>query len=85
MNAESSKFSFQDVVWKESSSREISLNPRPTMRTGVLAATVLCKSCGHVWQAGQHGPGCLSPAIGGILLSCPNCRADEALRLSAFE
>jgi hypothetical protein len=76
MQTETDKFIFDNVdhIWRES--EEITTTPRPPMKVGVRSVDVYCKSCGHVWNA-KRGDGSLDNVIGGLLVRCPQCGADE--------
>jgi hypothetical protein len=84
MSTQSQKFTFSDVEWSYTESREISRNPNPPMRTGVQAVTVSCLGCGHAWRAKQYGQGRLRGALGGVIVTCPSCSTDELVDLGAF-
>ena len=77
MPFETEKFHLGDVEWIYRKSREISPNPPQAVRTGVQEVTAACKGCEHVWRARQYGEGKLHGALGGVIITCPECGAEE--------
>ena len=85
MSIESDKFRFDDVEWKYVESNEIgSRHRKPPTKVGVQAVSVTCKACGQIWRARQYGEGRLQATLGGVLVTCPSCDADEHVKGSAF-
>ena len=80
---ESEKFHFHDPKWAYAESQEIGSTQAP-IKVGIDAVSVRCKACGHVWRAGEHGPGRLRPTVQGVIVKCPGCNADEAVSESIF-
>jgi len=76
-----SQFTFSSISHKTATSREIGSNA-PPKRVGVNSATVAC-SCGHTWPA-RSGSG-LDGVLGGILVTCPSCRASELVNGREFD
>ena len=85
MSFETEKFCLSDVEWICSPSREISLNPALPVRTGVRAVTAVCKGCAHVWRARQYGEGKLQSVLGGAIITCLGCGAQEHVSGGKFE
>lgn len=82
MSNQSNGFTFSDVQWINSESKEISQNPRLSIRTGVHSAITLCNACNHEWHATQYD---LLKTFGGINVTCPSCRAAKSMSLQSFE
>lgn len=80
MSYQSEKFTFDNVSYKYTESREIRSDRQRSAprRTGVLSADVTCKSCGESWTARTYGRGAImGGAIGGPIFACPSCNAQE--------
>jgi len=56
MSTETEKFVIDQVEWNDLSTEEIITGKAwrgQSVRAGIHAATVKCKSCGHIWRATQ--------------------------------
>lgn len=82
MSVETEKFVITGVDATYSQSREITADPKPPQRTGIKAATVICKVCEKSWTAHSSGEGSFSTASFNFIFECPNCHAEEVVEKS---
>ena len=82
MTVETEKFVITGVVAAYSQSREITADPKPPQKTGIKAATVICKVCEKSWTAHSSGEGSFSTASFNFIFKCPNCGTDEVVNKS---
>ena len=85
MSNQSNEFTFSDVQWINSVSKEISQNPSLSIRTGVKSATILCNACNNKWHATQYDINNLRNTNGGVNVTCPSCHAEKLMNLESFE
>jgi len=71
----SDQFKFSTISYRTARSREIG-SSAPPQSVGVNSAQ-LDYACGHSWSA-SSGRG-LDGVIGGVLVTCPACRASETI------
>lgn len=74
------KFMIGEVSRLEQGSKEIGSERRYVV--GVRKALIGCLTCSHVWEA-REGNG-LEPAMGAIILKCPECKTTESISPAAF-
>ena len=81
VKTESDKFVVDAVRWAYTESQEITGDrmPREPFRTHVASANVTCKTCSYSWR-GYDGDA-LAAVIGGTRITCPNCGAQEGLKI----
>jgi len=79
LQSQSSAFTFSEVAPRYTESREISMNRQPATLTGINSFSAQCGACGEHWRTNQ-----VQHVLGGVYVSCPNCRTSEVLRLSAL-
>lgn len=73
-------FAITGVKWRMQTSREKGVQQPQEVRGGVLSALVVCKTCGETWLTTEGTrPGQFRSGMGGIMLSCPKCKADASI------
>lgn len=77
--SQSAAFTFSEVIPRYTESREISMSTQPSTLTGIDRFTAQCRNCDEQWSTSH-----IQHAYGGVLVTCPRCKASEALRLSAL-
>lgn len=80
MNFETNMFNLSNIEWLYQASKEISPHPKEPVKVGIKKLTAICKTCNFSWQAGQYGQGGLQPILGGFVLACPSCKAEENVK-----
>ena len=84
MNIETDQFVIDRVQWKYLESREITGDRMrlPSVRDGVLNASITCKKCGSSWRATAGSmPGQFLITIGCMVVTCKSCSIEEKVPL----
>ncbi|MBA2882994.1 DNA-directed RNA polymerase subunit M/transcription elongation factor TFIIS [Desulfosalsimonas propionicica] len=81
------RFQLKDIEWSFAKSREITgdRNPRRPIKTGIKSIKATCKSCSYTWHARAYGEGRLTTFVGGFILICPSCNAEEKINNTILE
>lgn len=78
-------FEFSSVEWSYTESKEIAVQRRPPVRTGIASLSVLCMKCGESWRASNFGRGHIRSVFGGVYVECPSCQASTTVSAETLE
>jgi hypothetical protein len=56
-----------------------------TAQKGVMSASVECLECGTTWTASGGGENSLTNVLGGIVISCPECKQTGGVQRPDFQ
>lgn len=76
----SNQFKFSSIQHKTQAVRTIGYSG-PPVKVGVDSVQVSC-DCGHTWIARENRG--LHHVLGGLIVSCPGCKASEHVHGRAF-
>ena len=82
MAVETEKFVITEVDFAYTESREITVNRKAPIKTGISAATLYCKKCEHLWRSRPFGDGKFDSPLGSFIFKCPDCNESEAVKAS---
>ena len=80
MNFETNMFNLSNIERLCQPSKENSPHAKEPVKVGIKKLTAICKTCNFSWQAGQYRQDGLQHIAGGVVLTCPSCKAEESVK-----